>query len=95
MSGRNKGKAKIHISKPEPPPFLQRMREQIVANENAERKERSEKRSRDRPNRATDDAEDDYTVVKLDDDGLTEEEAKEFKRLKKGKFRRVEEEITV
>lgn len=87
MSGKSRGKAKVHISKPEPPPFLQRMREQIVANEDADRKEQSEKRRKNRPNQRVDDADDDeYTVVKLDKDGLTEEEVREYKKIKKGKF---------
>lgn len=87
MSGKSRGKAKVHISKPEPPPFLQRMREQIVANEDADRKEQSEKRRKNRPNQSVDDADDDeYTVVKLDKDGLTEEEVREYKKIKKGKF---------
>lgn len=83
MSGK-RGKAKVHISKPEPPPFLQRMREQIVANEDVERKEQSEKRRKSRPNQGLDDGDDDYTVVKLDEDGLTEEEVREYKKIKKG-----------
>lgn len=87
MSGKSRGKAKVHISKPEPPPFLQRMREQIVANEDADRKEQSEKRRKNWPNQSVDDADDDeYTVVKLDKDGLTEEEVREYKKIKKGKF---------
>lgn len=87
MSGKSRGKAKVHISKPEPPPFLQRMREQIVANEDADRKEQNEKRRKNRPNQSVDDADDDeYTVVKLDKDGLTEEEVREYKKIKKGKF---------
>lgn len=85
MSGKSRGKAKVHISKPELPPFLQRMREQIVANEDAERKEQSEKKRKGRPNQNLNDDDDDYTVVKLDDDGLTEEDVKEYKKIKKGK----------
>lgn len=81
MSGRKKGQAKIQISKPEPPAFLQRMREQIVANEDAERKEHSQKR-KERARRG-DDIDDDPTIVKLDDEDLTEEE---YKKLKTGKL---------
>lgn len=82
MSGRNRGKAKIQITKPEPPPFLQRMREQIVANEDAERREQSERKRKSNPRRS-DDPDDSPTVVRIGDEDLTEEE---YKRLKLGKF---------
>lgn len=82
MSGRNRGKAKIQITKPEPPPFLQRMREQIVANEDAERKEESERKRKNKP-RGSDDPEDAPTVVRIGDEDLTEEE---YKRLKLGEY---------
>ena len=82
MSGRNKGKAKISISKPELPPFLQRIKEQIVANEDADRREQSQRKRKERPGRP-DDPDDDPTIVKLGDEDLTEEE---YKRMKKGKL---------
>lgn len=83
MSGRNKSKAKINMTKPDLPPFLQRMKEQIVANEDAERKERSERKRKDRPSSTNDSLDDDPTIVKLNDDDLTEEE---YKRMKKGEY---------
>lgn len=86
MSGRKKGpKAQIHAAKPEPPPFIARLREQIVANEDADRRERSEKRRREMGSgrvRGGDD-DDDPTVVKVNEEDLTEEE---YKRMKLGKF---------
>lgn len=87
MSNRKRGgKAQIHMSVPEPPPFLRRMREQIVANENAERQEQSERRRSERPKRRIGDDDDDPTVVKLRDNDLTEEE---YKRMKLGKLIRI------
>ena len=85
MSGRGgkRSKTQIQASKPEPPPFLQRIREQIVANEDADRRDRSDKRRLERPNkRGTDD--DDPTIVKLNDEDLTEAE---YKRMKIGKLK--------
>lgn len=82
MSGRGKSRAKVHMSKPEPPPFLQRIRERIVANEDADRRERCEKKRKERPGKV-EDPEDDPTVVKLNDSDLTEEE---YKRMKLGKY---------
>lgn len=82
MSARNKSKAKIHMSKPELPAFLQRMKEQIVANEDAERKEQSQRKRKTGANRAGDD-EDDPTIVRIGDEDLTEEE---YKRLKLSRY---------
>lgn len=82
MSTRNKSKARIHISKPEPPPFLQRMKEQIVANEDAERRQQSERKRKNGP-RKSDDLDDGPTIVRIGDEDLTEEE---YKRLKLGKY---------
>lgn len=79
MSGRNKSKVKIHMSKPELPPFLQRIKEQVVENEAIDRKIQSERKRKDRPKRE-EDPEDNPTIVKLNDDDLSEEE---YKRLKK------------
>lgn len=89
MSGKNKGKAKIQMSKPDLPPFLQRMKEQIVANEDADRREQSEKKRKQREasganaRRGGDDDDDDPTIVKVNEEDLTEEE---YKRMKLGKF---------
>lgn len=84
MSGRGKSKkANIHVSKPELPPFLQRMKEQIVANEDADRRERGENKRKNRPAKADDDGDDDPTVVKLNEGDLSEEE---YKRMKRGEF---------
>lgn len=87
MSGRGgkKSKAQIQASKPEPPPFLQRIREQIVANEDADRRDRSDKRRLERPNKRIndDDGDNDPTIVKLRDEDLTEAE---YKRMKTGKW---------
>lgn len=83
MSGRNKGgKAKIQMTKPEPPPFLQRIREQMLANEGVERREQAELKRKLRPNRP-DDPDDDPLIVQLNQDDLTEEE---YKRIKHGKY---------
>lgn len=78
MSARNKSKAKIHMSKPELPPFLQRMKQQIVANEDAERKEQSQRKRKNGP-RTSDDPDDDPTIVRIGDEDLTEEEYKKLK----------------
>lgn len=84
MSGRKRGgKAQIHMSKPEPPAFLQRMREQIVANEEAERQEQIVKKRKSRPVGQSEDPDDDPTVVKLTEGDLSKEE---YERMKKGKF---------
>lgn len=87
MSGRGgkKSKAQIQARKPEPPPFLQRIREQIVASEDADRRERSDKRLLERPNKAVndDDGDNDPTIVKLNNDDSTEAE---YKRMKTGKW---------
>lgn len=72
----------IQIEKPELPPFLQRMREQIVANEDSERKERAQAKRKDRTN-VDGDIGDDPAIVKIGDDDLTEEE---YKKVKLGKF---------
>lgn len=95
MSGRagGKSKVKVHGSKPELPPFLQAMKQQIVANEDAERRERSLRKRKEMASgaRATgggarggdsanDDDDDGPSVVKLHDDDLTEEEYKKMKR---------------
>lgn len=83
MSGRNKSKVGVHMTKPEAPKFLQRMREQIVANEDAQRRELSQKRRRERGSGGDRDPEDDFTVVKVNEEDLTEEE---YKRMKLGKY---------
>lgn len=70
------------MSKPELPPFLQKMKEQIVADEDAERKEQSQKKRKNRPS-GTVAEDDDPTIVKIDDNDLTEEE---YKRMKLGKL---------
>lgn len=80
MSARNKSKAKIQISKPELPPFLQRMKEQIVANEDNERREASERKRKSGGHRGN--SEDEPTIVRIGDEDLTEDE---YKRLKLGK----------
>lgn len=91
MSGRRKSggkKANILASKPELPPFLQRMKEQIVANEDSERREQSQRKRKERDDRLGSrlgrqtDEQDEPTVVKVSDDDLTEEE---YKRMKRGK----------
>lgn len=82
MSGKSRGKAKIHMSKPELPPFLQRMKEQIVQNEEIERKEQSERKRKNRVPRQ-EEPDDDPTVVKLDDDDLSEDEYRKLKKDKK------------
>jgi len=85
MSGRKRGpKASIQGSKPEPPPFIARIRQQLVENEDAERRIRSEKRRREGGIHSTGDEEDDPRVVKLNEDDLTEEE---YKRMKLGEYR--------
>lgn len=71
------------MSKPELPAFLQRMKEQIVANEDAERKEQSQKKRKSGTSKPGDD-EDDPTIVRIGDEDLTEEE---YKRLKLSKCR--------
>lgn len=86
MSGRGrKSKVQVHGAKPELPPFLQAMRQQIVANEDSERKERSLRKrkemSKSGGSRRSAEEEDDPTVVKVDDNDLTEEE---YKRMKRG-----------
>ena len=77
-----KGKVQVHGAKPEMPAFLQRFKEQIVAIEDNDRRERSEKRRRERRDEPTN-PDDDPTVVKLNEDDMTEEE---YKRMKIGKF---------
>lgn len=79
MSGKGRGKAKIQMSKPELPKFLQKIKEQIVINEETERKEQAAKKRKDRVPKP-DDPEDDPTIVKIDDDDLTVEEYKRLKR---------------
>lgn len=79
MSGKGKSKARIQASKPELPPFLQRMKEQVVINEDNERRERAERQRKLRPIRP-DDPDDGPTIVKIGDDDITEEE---YKRIKK------------
>lgn len=78
MSGKRRGKVGIQAGRPEPPPFLQRMREQIVANEREEIRERGERMRKARPQRP-DDSEDDPSVVKIGEDDLTEEEYKRMR----------------
>lgn len=77
---RGKSKIKVSGSKPELPPFLQRIREQLVADEDSERKEQSEKKRRSRPARA-EDPEDAPELVRVGNEEITEEE---FEQMKKG-----------
>lgn len=83
MSGR-KGKSKVKVSgaRPDLPPFLQRIREQLVADEDADRREQSEKKRKSRPARI-EDPDDAPELVRVGDDNITEEE---FERMKNGKF---------
>lgn len=89
MSGKGgkRSKVQVHGAKPELPPFLQAMRQQIVANEDTERKERSLRKRKESSksgagsSRRRGEEEDDPTVVKLGDNDLTEEE---YKRMKRG-----------
>lgn len=84
MSRRSKdGKAKIQISKPEPPKFLQRIREQLVASEDLDRKEKSIRKRKERDEK-DETGEDFPTIVKLSSDDLTEEE---YKKMKKGEHK--------
>lgn len=79
-------KANIDISKPEAPAFLQRMREQIAANEDQERREQSQRKREERrqrfgPERVAD--EDEPAVVRLAEGDIDEQE---YKRIKRGKW---------
>lgn len=76
----------VQGARPEPPSFIAKMREKIVAKESVERQERSDKRRRDQMERGyQDDGDDEDTprVVKLSQEDMTEEE---YKRLKLGKL---------
>lgn len=79
MFGKKRGKVSVQGSKPDLPPFLQRMREQIVADEDNERRLRGERQRKLRPNRP-EDPDDDPSIVKLSEGDITEEE---YKRMKK------------
>lgn len=78
MSARKRGKVGIEGSRPDLPPFLQRMREQIVEAEDAQRKADSERRRKTR----ADNPDDGFTIVKLAEEDLTEEE---YHKMKLGK----------
>lgn len=89
MSGRGgkRSKVKVHGAKPELPPFLQAMKQQIVANEDAERKERSLRKRKEMSKSGAssrgggvDSDDNEPSVVKLNDNDLTEEEYKKMKR---------------
>lgn len=73
---------KVSASKPELPPFLQRIREQLVADEDADRREQSDRKRKSRPIRS-DDPDDAPELVRVGDEEITEEE---FERMKKGKL---------
>lgn len=78
---KRKGRANIQVGKPELPPFLKRMKEQIVTNETTI--EDKSKRLQKADERDFEDRKDEApTVVKLKDCDITEEE---YKRLKEGK----------
>lgn len=87
-SGRKRsagGKAKIEVSKPEAPAFLQRIREQIAAGEDEERRQQGQKKRKEReqrygPERVAD--EDEPAIVKLADGDIDEQE---YRRMKLGK----------
>lgn len=79
MPSNKKGKANIKCLKPEAPAFLQRMKEEIASKESDERRERCERRRKLRSERF-DDPEDAPAIVKVDKDGISEEE---YKRMKK------------
>lgn len=77
MGPRKFGKANIQASKPDLPPFLQRMKERIVANEDQDRRERGERLRKTRKITGEDD--DDPVVVKVADEDITEEDYKRMK----------------
>lgn len=86
MSGRRSKPGKVNIlgAKPEAPKFLQQIREQLVAREDAERKDRADRKRKERQSRREPtDSDDDPTIVKLEEGDITEAE---YKRMKHGKY---------